>query len=195
MFPLPLGKNFFFLLDRYVQKRQWQPTPVLLPGKSHGWRNLVGCSPWGHYESDTTEWLHFHFSLSCIGEGNGNPLQCSCLENPRDGGAWWAAVYGVAQNRIRLTRLSGSSINLFLYMMSVTLWDLWIWALISFFPGKFSWLFHCLLPPVSFPFSFLFRSTVIEMWGLLDCLSNVFILFFSYLASICVFIFLEEIAS
>ena len=61
------------------------PTPVLLPGKSHGWRGLVGCSPWGREEWDTTERLHFHFSLSCIGEGNGNPLQCSCLENPRDG--------------------------------------------------------------------------------------------------------------
>ena len=56
-----------------------------------------------------TEQLHFHFSLSCIGEGNGNPLQCSCLENPRDGGAWWAAVYGVAQSRIQLKRLSSSS--------------------------------------------------------------------------------------
>ena len=74
--------------------KQWQPTPVLLPGKSHGWSSLVGCSPWGCKESDTTEWLHFHFSFSCIGEGNGNPLQCSCLENPRDGGAWCAAVYG-----------------------------------------------------------------------------------------------------
>ena len=50
-------------------------------------------------ESDTTEQLHFHFSRSCIGEGNGNPLQCSCLENPRDGGAWWAAIYGVAQSQ------------------------------------------------------------------------------------------------
>ena len=56
----------------------------------------------GRYESDTTEQLHFHFSLSCIGEGNGNPLQCSCLENPRDGGAWWAAIYGVTQSRTRL---------------------------------------------------------------------------------------------
>ena len=70
--------------------------------KSHGWRSLVGCSPRGHEESDTTEQLHFHFSLSCIGEGNGNPLQCSCLENPKDDGAWWAAVYGVAQSRTRL---------------------------------------------------------------------------------------------
>ena len=77
-------------------RRQWQPTPVFLPGKSHGRRSLVGCSPWGRTESDTTERLHFHFSLSCFREGNGNPLQCSCLENPRDGGAWWAAVYGVA---------------------------------------------------------------------------------------------------
>ena len=81
------------------------------PGKSHGQRSLVGCSPWGLEESDTTERLHFHFSLSCIGEGNGNPLQCSCLENPRDGGAWWAAVYGVAQSRTRLNRLSSSSSN------------------------------------------------------------------------------------
>ena len=77
-------------------RRQWQPTPVLLPGKSHGRRSLVGCSPWGHEELDKTEQLHFHFSLSCIGEGHGNPLQCSCLENPRDGGASWAAIYGVA---------------------------------------------------------------------------------------------------
>ena len=69
----------------------------------------MGCSPWGRKESDTTERLHFHFSLSCIGEGNGNPLQCSCLENPRDGGAWWAAVYGVAQSWTRLRRLSSSS--------------------------------------------------------------------------------------
>ena len=64
---------------------------------------------WGQEELDTTERLHFHFSLSCIGEGNGNPLQCSCLENPRDWGAWWAAVYGVVQSRTRLKRLSSSS--------------------------------------------------------------------------------------
>ena len=91
-----------------VRRRQWHPTPALLPGKSHGRRSLVGCSPWGREESDTTGRLHFHFSLSCIGEGNGNPLQCSCLENPRNGGAWWAAVYGVAQSRTRLKRLSSS---------------------------------------------------------------------------------------
>ena len=84
-------------------------TPVLLPGESHGWRSLVGCSPWGRKELDMTEWLPFHFSLSCIGEGNGNPLQCSCLENPRDGGAWWAAVCGVAQSRTWLKWLSSSS--------------------------------------------------------------------------------------
>ena len=80
-----------------------------MPGKSHGWRSLVGCSTWSHYESYTTERLHFHFSLSCIGEGNGNPLQWSCLENPRDGGAWWAAVYRVAQSRTQLKWLSSSS--------------------------------------------------------------------------------------
>ena len=82
---------------------------VLWPGKSHGQRSLVGCNPWGRSESETTEQFHFHFSLSCIEEGNGNPLQCSCLENPRDRGAWWAAVCGVAQSRTRLKRLSSSS--------------------------------------------------------------------------------------
>ena len=92
-----------------IWRKQWHPTPVLLPGNSHGQRSLVGSSPWGCEESDTIERPHFHFSLSCIGEGNGNPLQCSCLENPRDGGAWWAATYGVAQSRTRLKRLSRSS--------------------------------------------------------------------------------------
>ena len=95
--------------QHHLQRRHWHPTPVLLPGKSHGRRSLVGCSPWGRWESDTTEQLHFHFSLSCIGEGNGNPLQCSCLENPGDGGAWWAAIYGVTQSRTRLKWLSSSS--------------------------------------------------------------------------------------
>ena len=78
------------------------------PGKSHGWRSLVGCSPWGREESDTTGQLHFHLSLSCIGEGNGNPLQCSCLKNPRDGGA---AIYGVTQSRTLLKRFSSVQIK------------------------------------------------------------------------------------
>ena len=73
-----------------------------------------GLQSMGSIESDTTERLHFHFSLSCIGEGNGNPLQCSCLENPRDGEAWWAAVSGVAQSRTLLKRLSSSSSSVFL---------------------------------------------------------------------------------
>ena len=82
------------------RRRQWHPTPVLLPGKSHGWRSLLDCSPWACEESGMTERLHFHFSLFCIGEENGNPLQCSCLENPRD---------GVAQSRARLKWLSSTS--------------------------------------------------------------------------------------
>ena len=94
-----------------MQRRQWWPTSVLLPGKSHGWRSLVGCSPWGREESDMTEWLHFHFSISCIGEGNDNPLQCPCMENSMDGGAWWAAIYGVTHSRTRLERLSSSNKN------------------------------------------------------------------------------------
>ena len=91
-------------------RRTWQPTLVLLPGKSHRQRGLVGYSPWGREELDTTEQPHFHFSLSCIGAGNGNPLQYSCLENPRDRGTWWAASYGVAQSWTRLKQLSSSSI-------------------------------------------------------------------------------------
>ena len=95
--------------SRASRRRQWHPAPVLLPGKSHGRRSLVECSPWGRRESDSTEQLHFHFSLSCFGEGNGNPLQCSCLENLRGGGAWWAAIYEVSQSRTQLKRLSSSS--------------------------------------------------------------------------------------
>ena len=101
-------------------RRKWQPTPVFLPGKSHGRRSLVGYSPWGREESDTTERLHFHFSLWCTGKGNGIPLQCSCLENPRDGGAWWAIVYGVAQSQSRLKRLSSSSSRL--YYLNLRIW-------------------------------------------------------------------------
>ena len=92
-----------------VLEKAMAPHSSTLPGKSHGWRSLVGCSPWGCEESDTTEQLHFHFSLSRIGEGNGNPLQCSCLENPRERGAWWAAVYGVTQSWTWLKWLSSSS--------------------------------------------------------------------------------------
>ena len=103
-----------------IPRRQWHPTPVLLPGKSHGQRSLIGCSPWSREES-TSERLHFHFSLSCTREGNGNRLQFSCLENPRDGGACWAAVYGVAQSRTRLNRLSSSSSNM--YPADMRVWD------------------------------------------------------------------------
>ena len=101
--------NYFRVNYSHQWRRQQQPTPVLLPGKSHGQRSLVGCSPQGCQESDTTERLHFHFSLACIGEGNGNPLQCSCLENPKDQGAWWAAIYGVALSRTRLKRCGSSN--------------------------------------------------------------------------------------
>ena len=79
-----LSLKFFLLyvIINIIQRRQWHPTPVLLPGKSHGRRSLVGCSPWGRKESDTTERHHFHFSLSCIGEGNGTPLQYSSWKIP-----------------------------------------------------------------------------------------------------------------
>ena len=128
LFQLKLRHKVIDLIDYVVNvvhqyriwRRKQQPTPVFLLGKSHGRRSLVGCSPWGGEESDTTERLPFHFSLSCIGEGNGNPLQCSCLENPRDGGAWWAAVYGVAQSQTRLKRLSSSSSSIELVWFHVS---------------------------------------------------------------------------
>ena len=96
-------------LVKGTRRRRWHPTPVLLPGKPHGRRSLMGCSPWGREESDMTERLHFHFSLSCIGEGSGDPLQYSCLENPRDRAACLAALCGVAQSWTQLKRLSSSS--------------------------------------------------------------------------------------
>ena len=106
---LPESIIFWGIYSCIEWRKKWPHTPVLLPGKSHGQRSLVGYSPWGCEESDTTEWLHFRFSLSCVGEGNDNLLQYSCLENPRDRGSWWTAVYGVAQGWTQLKRLSNSS--------------------------------------------------------------------------------------
>ena len=88
---LRVGQDWAISLSPFTfmhWRRKWQPTPVFLPGESQGRESLVGCRLWGHTESDTTERLHFHFSLSYIGEGNGTPLQYSCLENPMDRGAW-----------------------------------------------------------------------------------------------------------
>ena len=107
-----VGYDWATSLSRFTfthWRSKWQPIPVFLPGESQGRGSRVGCRLWGCTESDTTERLHFHFSLSCIGEGNGNPFQCSCLENLRDGGGWWGAVYGVAQSWTQLKRLSSSS--------------------------------------------------------------------------------------
>ena len=106
-----VGHNWATFLSLFTfmhWRRKWQPTPVFLPGESQGQRSLVGCRLWDRTESDTTEQLHFHLSLSCIGEGNGNPLQCFCLENPRDARAWCAAVYGITQSQTRLKWLSSN---------------------------------------------------------------------------------------
>ena len=119
------------------RRRQWHPTPVLLAGKSHGRDSLEGCNPWGCWGSDMTERLHFHFSLSWIGEGNGNPVQCSCLENPRDRGAWWAAVYGVTQSWTRLKRLSSS--NIFIITTSKSLLDNSVMSILLMFTS-IDWL-------------------------------------------------------
>ena len=107
------GTTDWFQIGKVVHqgcwRRQWQPTPVFLPEKSPWTEEPGRLQSMGSLEVGTTERLHFHFSLSYIGEGIDNPLQCSCLENPRDGGAWWAAICGVAQSRTRLKRLSSSS--------------------------------------------------------------------------------------
>ena len=82
----------------FLLEKAMAPHSILLPGKSHGQRSLVGCSPWVAKESDTTERLHFHFSISCIGEGNGNLLQCSCLENREPGGLPSTGSHRVGHN-------------------------------------------------------------------------------------------------
>ena len=88
------------LNDQHISRHiSWHPTPVFLPGKSHGQRSLAGCSLWGCQESDTTERLHFQFSLSCFEEGNGNPLQCSCPKTPRDGEP--GGLLSVGSRRVR----------------------------------------------------------------------------------------------
>ena len=103
--------SFFFFFFGISSRREkvMAPHSSTLAWKIPWTEELGRLQSMGWQESDTTERLHFHSLLSCFGEGNGNPLQCSCLENPRDGGAWWAAIYGVAQSRTRLKRLSSSS--------------------------------------------------------------------------------------
>ena len=171
--------SFVWVYIFFSWRRQWHPTPVLLPGKSHGRRSLEGCSLWGHWGLDTTEQLHFHFSLSCIGEGNGNPLQCSCLENPRDGRAWWAAVYGVTQSWTRLkwlrTRLkwlsSGSSIYSFPLVRYSCLLSTGVLHALLCLKG-YSWCIcgeRCTLcPPTPLPSC----SPNINFWWLLDYITE-----------------------
>ena len=132
---LPHGRRILYCLSHEGNPRilEWEAYPFFRGSSQSRNRSGVSCIAGGFFtswdtreaqclklellfegvirylESDTTEWLHFHFSLSCIGEGNGNPLHCSCLENPRDGEDWWAAVYGVAQSQTRLKWLSSSS--------------------------------------------------------------------------------------
>ena len=93
---------FYILLFCLYWRRKWQPAPVFLPEKFHGWESRIGYSPWSHKESDKTERLHF-LSIVPFGEGNSNPLECSCLENPMNRGTWWAAVCGVAKSQTQLS--------------------------------------------------------------------------------------------
>ena len=122
---------------------------------SHGQRSLVGCTPCGREESDMTDQLHFHFSLSCIGEENGDPLQSSCLKNPRDGGAWWAAIYGVAESQTRLKRLSSSSSRLVIALLPRSNCLLISWlqspSAVILEPRKVSHSFHCF--PIYLPWN------------------------------------------
>ena len=127
---IPKGNSFEYICGS-LQRRQWHPTPVFFPGKAHGRRTLVGCSPWGHSESDMTEQLHFHFSLSCVGEGNGNPFQCSCLENPGNRGASRATVHRVKKIQTQLKWL-----NTWLISPSTMFWG----CRISLFPKKLAYV-------------------------------------------------------
>ena len=147
------------------------PTLALLPAKSHGQRSLVGCHLWGCAESDTTEQIHFHFSLSCIGEGNGNPLQCSCLENPRDGGAWCVAICGVAQSWTRLKWRSmhahtGLFFSLFLLLLLSRFSRVWLFATLWTVAGQTPlsmWIFQArILEWVAISFSGDFSNPEIE---------------------------------
>ena len=127
----------------YGWRRQWHPTPVLLPGKSHGWRSLGGFSPWGRWGSDTTERLHFHFSLWCIGEGHGNPLQCSCLENPgagEPGGLPSMGLHRVRHDWSDLAADLAATIEKFYFHK----WEIWIAHKMNshYFSFHHSWLFH-----------------------------------------------------
>ena len=102
-----------------LEKRMATHSSILaweIPEDWNRQRSLAGYRSWAPKESDMTERLHFHFSLSCIGEGNGNPLQCSCLENPWDGGAWWAAIHGVSQSWTRLKCRVQSSCLILYYL-------------------------------------------------------------------------------
>ena len=174
--PLPSPGKLLRTCNTYLNlcslkfwRRKWHPTPVFLPGKSHGLRCLVGYSSWSCKESDTTEWLyfHFHFSLSCIGEGNGNPLQCSCLENPRDGG-----VYGIAQSWTRLKWLSSSSSLKFTGLFHASIFPscqfFFIFCMgtpnLSFYPDDncdFSWCQHT---PASWSTFFIFTPLESCCW-------------------------------
>ena len=101
--------DFTFTFHFHALEKEMVAHSGILAWRIPGMEEPGGLQSMGALESDMTERVHFPFSLSCFGEGNGNPLQCSCLENPRDGGAWWAAIYGLAQSRTRLKQLSSSS--------------------------------------------------------------------------------------
>ena len=106
---LILLQLFHFYIAQYALEKEMTTNSSTLAQKFPWMEEPGRLQSMGLLRSDTTERLHFHFSLSCIGEGNGNPLQCSWLENPRDGAAWWAAISGVAQSQTQLKRLSSSS--------------------------------------------------------------------------------------
>ena len=127
-FLIPLESTLEKAMAPHPSTLAWKIPWMEEPGR------LQSMDRWG---SDTTEQLPFHFSLSCIGEGNGKPLQCSCLENTRDGEAWWAAIYGVAQSRTQLEQLRSSSSSNRVNMLLVSLWPLWH--------------YHCLFPLLYWP--------------------------------------------
>ena len=132
----------------YRMEKAMAPHSSTLTWKIPWTEDPGGLQSMGSLESDTTERPHFHFSLACLGEGNGNPLQCSFLENPRDGGACWAAVYGVAESRTRLKRLSSSS-SIYMICLNKCLLSKWMhncqWLIMWAWTSHSSYLGHCFL--------------------------------------------------
>ena len=177
-------------------RRRWHPTPVLLPGESHRRRNLVGCSPWGRWGSDTTERLHSHFLLSCIGEGNSNQLQCSCLENPRDGGPGGLLSMGPHRVGHYWSDLAAAAACFYISFLTFVLFSSYI-LFLSFINPTIHCGYSCFKSQISFReikrwvfFSFAYiLFLTLFLWCKFRCLSGIIFLLVKQLPLIFLVVF------